>query len=313
MTFIKTFLSVSIFITSFLSSNAQGWLNPSSVWTTYTLRTVDLFHFKEKIQETLERDTIINGHLYYKIRTLGTFESGYDFDNPQFFNTIDEYNGAIREEDNLWLWVPKDSDEEIVLYDFDLAESDSMSIWDIPDQKFKVELLDTIVFDNRERRRYQLPQLGFQFIEGIGLTNGITQKFSEFLNLESLDILCQFENQNETFSINQDSLSQMLSLLSMVDINVDERYCDFTIVSTANPISDKTISLYPNPVNDKLFFESDVNINQVSIFDTHGKRIYAQTVKPNRYHINLSHLPPGFYTIHLSNEKEQFISKLIKI
>lgn len=57
--------------------------------------------------------------------------------------------------------------------------------------------------------------------------------------------------------------------------------------------------IYPNPVNEKLIFESEKAIDRIEIFDVTGKRITAQTLNALQGNIDVQFLSPGVYLIRL--------------
>ncbi|TLX70658.1 DNRLRE domain-containing protein [Labilibacter sediminis] len=70
------------------------------------------------------------------------------------------------------------------------------------------------------------------------------------------------------------------------------------------------VTIYPNPVNDILYFKNADSIQSISIFNSQGKLVVS--VLQNTEFIDLSSYPSGMYTILLSSENEHFIKKIIK-
>ena len=74
-----------------------------------------------------------------------------------------------------------------------------------------------------------------------------------------------------------------------------------------NPMS-KDITIYPNPVSDKLFFSTKEEIQKVEIFTLTGQKIYHS--ERNISNLDVSHLDSGNYLLKLFTS-EGIVSKLI--
>ena len=70
-----------------------------------------------------------------------------------------------------------------------------------------------------------------------------------------------------------------------------------------------TISIYPNPVNDKLYIQGLLNPTKISVYNVLGKEVLL--VK-NTNNINVSKLPSGVYIIRISDGVGQTNRKFIK-
>ena len=71
----------------------------------------------------------------------------------------------------------------------------------------------------------------------------------------------------------------------------------------------KNISIYPNPVDDKLFIQGLLDVSEVSIYDVLGKLVLSNTKSSE---IEVSNLKKGIYTIKIVNEQKETIQKFIK-
>jgi hypothetical protein len=73
------------------------------------------------------------------------------------------------------------------------------------------------------------------------------------------------------------------------------------------------ISLYPNPVHDKLIIENlDSQIKQIKITDANGKLIYSQKVNSTQNEIEFSQYPKGIYLITTESNGKVKTEKIIK-
>jgi hypothetical protein len=62
------------------------------------------------------------------------------------------------------------------------------------------------------------------------------------------------------------------------------------------------LTIYPNPVSDKLWLETDGSVTEVEVIDLNGKLIFTSKVNSNRESLDLAQLPAGFYIVHVINQ-----------
>lgn len=75
--------------------------------------------------------------------------------------------------------------------------------------------------------------------------------------------------------------------------------------------SEGYVQLYPNPVRDRLFIESDRSVQGVSIFDIQGKLVMTPETNDFRSGVDLSGLGAGIYFLHVVQENSTSIHKII--
>lgn len=81
----------------------------------------------------------------------------------------------------------------------------------------------------------------------------------------------------------------------------------------ANDLSEKElISFYPNPVTDKVNFNSKSIIGKVSIYDLSGKLISELNSNSNKVEMNLSQLNSDVYIAKIQTKEGIQTIKLIK-
>lgn len=73
--------------------------------------------------------------------------------------------------------------------------------------------------------------------------------------------------------------------------------------------NESTISIYPNPVVDKLYINSKEPIKEINIYDCTGKLIHNVR---NSNTIDVSNIVPGVYLIKCSTAKFSVIKKIVK-
>ncbi|MCF8374283.1 MAG: T9SS type A sorting domain-containing protein [Bacteroidales bacterium] len=87
---------------------------------------------------------------------------------------------------------------------------------------------------------------------------------------------------------------------------------NLTIVSVPQ-IKRKNTIIYPNPSNEKLYFDVDASsIKLITIFDITGKTILEEHDLQEGEHIDISCLKPGLYIIRMETDHETLSSKFVK-
>jgi len=82
-------------------------------------------------------------------------------------------------------------------------------------------------------------------------------------------------------------------------------------INSTTPTNQITLRMFPNPVSEKIFIESEVWINEIYIFKQTGKMVHQQSNLKNQA-IDVSDLPAGIYIIQLKNQQASF-SKMIVV
>ena len=81
-----------------------------------------------------------------------------------------------------------------------------------------------------------------------------------------------------------------------------------TLVSSAEH---STISIWPNPVKEVVWIESNIHIAEITVFDMAGNLIVL--VNNPEEKVNLSFLPPGFYLLKITDaEGKHTVKRIIK-
>lgn len=73
-----------------------------------------------------------------------------------------------------------------------------------------------------------------------------------------------------------------------------------------------SLLLYPNPVNDKLYIETEVEIEKVSIFDIYGRRQELSVVSCQLSAIDVSNLKSGVYFVKVVTSEGDIVKRIIK-
>ncbi len=83
-------------------------------------------------------------------------------------------------------------------------------------------------------------------------------------------------------------------------------------LSNEDFILNKGVSLYPNPIVDKLNIESEEIISQVDIYSTNGKLIKSQKSNSYSVEIYLSDLQKGLYIVNVKAGDKTYTEKILK-
>lgn len=116
------------------------------------------------------------------------------------------------------------------------------------------------------------------------------------------------ENQVFQYTIETDSEWNHIKTLIITNPEGNKAYFGNNALSTEE-LSKNKISIYPNPVKEKLTIENkNSNISNVQIVDTNGKLILNQKINSDKTEINFAAYPKGIYFIQFESE-----GKIIKI
>ena len=72
------------------------------------------------------------------------------------------------------------------------------------------------------------------------------------------------------------------------------------------------ITLYPNPVNDKLTIEAEAALGTVEIYNLMGALVYSQKGCTNKVEVNTSDLQSGIYFIRMTNDNASETRRFVK-
>ena len=67
------------------------------------------------------------------------------------------------------------------------------------------------------------------------------------------------------------------------------------------------IVLYPNPANDKLYFENTTEEKSITFFDLNGRII--KKLKTNEQNIDVSNFKTGLYFVEINGQTKKFIKR----
>lgn len=75
-----------------------------------------------------------------------------------------------------------------------------------------------------------------------------------------------------------------------------------------------SLNIYPNPVNDELFLATEMNVEEVSVYDIYGRmtKVYSLQTTDVVHSIDVAELNPGIYFINIKTDKGVVIKRFIK-
>ena len=233
-------------------------------------------------------DTIINSKTYSQISHCNT-----------------NYKGGLRSDMGKVHFVPKDSVNEFLLYDFTVNMGDTLHNIYIEDGQGFGSLHDFIVYINSDSilingiyRRRVYPDYGSQWIEGIGNTFGLF--FEPWVNVSNYGLELHCMSQNDTtlypnFSVGPCGLN----------LNTNEHYKN-----------ELNIQLNPNPASECITFTFSLLLSSgvIRILNlTSQTVIEKKNINVNAVTLDISDLPSGIYIGEVQQGQNIVRVQIVKI
>ena len=119
-----------------------------------------------------------------------------------------------------------------------------------------------------------------------------------------------FDNVGEYYIVKLETLYDDMQAVSIVRTSDDDNEDGIEEIKTS-------FNIYPNPVDDILYIETNENINEIVIYDVRGCRVSKSTANSqwpmaNSLQLSVSSLKPGIYFINIITEKGNITKKFIK-
>jgi hypothetical protein len=92
-----------------------------------------------------------------------------------------------------------------------------------------------------------------------------------------------------------------------LSVNFTSLACDYRLINSVPEVKDKSVSIYPNPVADKMQIVSSKQIEKCEIFDYNG----VLKISDNKPIIDVSQLKTGLYIIRVIHQDKTMIYKTI--
>jgi len=80
-----------------------------------------------------------------------------------------------------------------------------------------------------------------------------------------------------------------------------------------NPLLKNTVKLFPNPASGNINLDSDMEIEQIIIFNLMGQIVYESSPRTNSLNIDISNLKPGLYLFKMINAEGSVVKQIVVI
>jgi hypothetical protein len=263
-------------------------IDTTKVWSVLNVEYSPMGEFKSTHFFKFEDDTIIHDTLFYKI-----FES-YDSTNSSWF-----FTEQFISENASKIFLRNIYGINRILYDFNLNVGDTITQLNMFDQEmdWKLNTIDSIFLEKTWHKRLVFGILGCGgcpndiWIEGIGSLYGVTTPGNVVADF-STTLLC-VKNETEYIYTNPE---------------FNSCYLTTGIIEHSN---DKTNIVFPNPFENYIKVNSDVNELAFSVINIMGQIVSSGDLQSNSF-INLSHLDKGLYILRLKSLNDFREYKIIK-
>ena len=286
----KKFL-LFIFVLSAIRLEAQSWVyhpfpTDSAIWCNRlgTINPPNDFnvYWHAPVYYCMgNTDTIIGSVTYSKIDSCGG-----------------AYHGALRDDNGKVYYIPSDSLNELLIYDFTAHTGNTVSVYNLLSgqnsfQKFtyQIGVIDSVFINGSYRKRIQVETA--YWIEGIGNTNGLFTESWPNVSNYVIELACMSEKNitlYPSFSLGACSFS--------LGVNEQE--------------NKRSLIIFPNPTTGLFSMTiSGITTNMVDITDVLGNSILKTEVKNGTIEMDLIDHPSGIYFVRISDPAGNFVVKKI--
>lgn len=223
------------------------------------------------------------------------------------------YKGAMRDDNGKWLFVPKDSLNELLIFDFTLNPGDTVSVY--CDFYYghgfwgRVNSVDSILVNGKYRKRLFFDTS--YWIEGIGNTKGLLRE--SWANVSNYTAQLHCMSVNDTTIYNGNLVGGSYFNYGPLSPGIPGA-CALNLSSNEIPNNTSIINAYPNPSNGVFTITMNQQNTQysISVFDYLGKQIDEEKLlNNNTIEIDLSNQPNGIYLIRLKNNYGNIVTRRI--
>lgn len=253
-------------------------------------------------QYTITGDTILNTLTYHKLQKTGVkYQEDWNGNcTSNIAYSINEYVGSFRNDstNKLINFIYPSGSADSILYDFNLAIGDTVPPSQLNEHGNIVNVItaiDSVYSGGVYRKRFKLDDCSFEpqqlyYIEGIGSTYGLLSP--TFCPFEAIYTL-------ECFTIDSQSVYPTSGASCSLITAGDEI------------LSVNQFSIFPNPTNGLVKIESNLQLFNISIFNSSGLLVHQKNVNFNAFSLDLSFLPTGLYSIEFSNNEKQLYKQTL--
>lgn len=285
-----------LFINAFL--HAQAPLDVTT-WYTHSEEYVDLFH--RQTNAKIEVDDIVqviagdSETFVYNLRVKSQSIDKYIGQEDTLHTFVDEmpYGNLIVNE-NGWSFRKPESDLTKFLYHFNYEVGDSILIQESNDSYLTIESIDSIMFNDEYKTRWNISGVPIYLLEDIGWNIGIQNTdVWKFIQLIQNQFLTCFESTTDQYSLD---LQPWVDVFP--DIDISWSGCDNVLSSIDHVPGEVTnIQFFPNPTDCEVTLASNQRLERVELFNVIGKQLATFEDKSNGDQIDLSSYHPGQYIL----------------
>ena len=268
---------IADFMTYFDAENIKAYISVNEKTTTGNVGTngeTEFHHIMLKMLNDADGNTLdINAGEYKRL------EFSYDM-STTFMEDINDLEVA--------LWLQNDETKEIYNSHFAYAYTTHC---------YPVRNVNAYVNNNNLTVKWNAPETGTPvgynvYIDGILVTE-ITPSLeysSEFKDNKYVEVVAVYENHNTSVGVARQIVAE----------------------ENINEIKTSDINIYPNPVNDRLYIETEVEIEDVVVYDIFGRQQKLSAVSCQLSVIDLSNLNAGIYIIKINTKEGNIVKQFIK-
>lgn len=280
-------LLLTFLTTTTLTSQIQ-WVQEESTWH-YRFSSYWEGNGYEKLM--FEKDTIIDNQACKVLKRNIVYH--YEFENDTIY--LEEPDKYIYQSGET-IWGYKE-ESFIQLYDMSLSVGDTVEFMDFSTVSDNVNIVleaNTVTYNNEELKRqligiYEGNNLYYEIevIEKFGVT---TWPFPFFWNEFYFNVFDQRERSLRCYS---DVDFELLELTNTPCEELQE------VVVSIQDQKTNNIKIYPNPVNNACYIDSESEIVQLSIIDLNSNLVFENKYHAKNMELELSWLPDGLYFVEL--------------
>lgn len=206
------------------------------------------------------------------------------------------YCGGLRDDGiGKIYFVPTDSLNELLIYDFTVQTGDTVSVYENfggywNTSTYEYIYVDSVLINGSYRKQIKLGGNPGSWIEGIGCTQGLFREGWGNVSGWYINLECMSQNDSTlypAYSLGPCSLTSGIDEIKELD----------------------NFILYPNPTNGLLQIKTEQEIISIEVLDVFGRRmLYSEN---NQTEINISNFTNGIYFVRMRDSKGNFVVKKI--
>jgi hypothetical protein len=313
---IRYLCCISVLLLSTVKTNAQSsvyhpfpGLSDNPVWrvdfSVYFNMIPSCYGLYASYQYEYDNDTIIGPHTYHRLKRSGFYGPNNGCPSSYYIPNV-PYVGALRD-DSLTrkvYYIPKDSLQERVLFDFSLQVGDTIPTYqdqlvNYPTGAY-ITSIDSVLIGSSYHKRFNLQSFNvnaivYHIIEGVGSRNGLIERLAH--DFSGGLLTCYRNGSNIFYQPVQSSNS-----------------CFLSFAGTADEPATKTVwSVYPNPAIISLEINSSgPTPDKLLLYNASGQLL--QTISHPAtwpYRLPLETYPEGLYFIRVISTEQESVLRFI--